>query len=389
METIVSSTDAYTEKVKQLASAFARTAAERDRLGDTPKAERDQLRASGLLKLIIPSQYGGMGAKWPEALWAVREIAKADSSLAHVFGYHHLQLATPHFYGTPAQRAHYYRETAAKNWFWGNAINPKDTRLIVSRDGDGYVLNGTKYFCSGAKDSDVLVVSAVSDGGRRPHLFVLPSNRTGIIFHDDWNGMGQRQTDSGSVSFHSVRVQPDEHLCQLGTNVSPFATLRTVLTQLIMTHIFVGIAEGALEEAKKYTHQTAHVRKGDVLEDPYILRHYGELWSRCHAAGQITNHAAEVFQWAWEQQFDLTDEQRGKAAVTVYAAKVTAIEVALHVTNRMFDVMGARAADEKYRFDRYWRNIRTFSLHDSIDVKLRELGAYFLNDTYPVSGFYS
>lgn len=389
MNTISEPTDVYVDTVKQLVAAFSHSAAERDRRGDTPKAERDMLRASGLLALSIPRQYGGMGAKWPEVLWAVREIAKVDSSLAHVFGYHHLQLSTPHFYGTPAQRTHYYKETAAKHLFWGNAVNPKDRRLMVARDANGYVLNGTKYFCSGAKDSDFLVVSAVFEGEEQLHVFVLPSNRPGIVYHDDWNGMGQRQTDSGSVSFQKVRVWPWEHLNEPGPNGSPFSTLRTVLTQLILSHVLVGIAQGALAEAKTYIHQRLPFLANGNGENPDVLRHCGELWVQCDAAEQLAAHAAEVFQQAWEQQFDLTDEERGEAAVAVFAAKVFAVRAALDVTSRIFDVMGARSAAETYRYDRFWRNARTLSLHDPLDVKLRELGGYALHGAYPVGGFYS
>lgn len=375
--------------VHRLVAAFARTAAERDRQGDTPKVERDLLRASGLLALSIPREHGGKGAPWPEILWVVREIARVDSSLAHVFGYHFLQLATPHFYGTVTQRTRYYKETAARQLFWGNAMNPRDRRLQVHRDGEGYVLNGTKYFCSGAKDADVLVVSAFFEGEAKPHVFVIPTRRPGIVFDDDWNGMGQRQTDSGSVHFHQVRVWPWEHLDEPGPNGTPFSTLRPVLTQLILTHVLVGIAQGALAEAKSDAARRLTQNAADHGFVSDTLRHGGEMWAQCQAAERLAVHAAEVSQQAWEQQFDLTAEERGEAAVAVFAAKVLAVRTALDVTSRVFDVMGARSVLETYRNDRFWRNARTLTLHDPVDAKLRELGAYALHGVYPVAGFYS
>src|SRR4051794_20440811 len=72
-----------------IALRFAETAAERDRLGGTPKAERDQLRQSGLLRLSIPRPLGGEGAEPGTVLAVVRRIARVDPSLAHVFGFHH------------------------------------------------------------------------------------------------------------------------------------------------------------------------------------------------------------------------------------------------------------------------------------------------------------
>ena len=82
------------QTAKLLAAEFALSAVERDERGGTPKAERDALRQSGLLALSIPTQYGGLGARWSDTLGIVREFAKVDSSIAHVFGFHHLMLAT-------------------------------------------------------------------------------------------------------------------------------------------------------------------------------------------------------------------------------------------------------------------------------------------------------
>ena len=79
---------------RALAEAFARTAVERDQRGGTPKAERDALRDSGLLRLSIPREYGGLGADWTLTMRVVRELAQADSSIGHVFAFHHLMLAT-------------------------------------------------------------------------------------------------------------------------------------------------------------------------------------------------------------------------------------------------------------------------------------------------------
>jgi alkylation response protein AidB-like acyl-CoA dehydrogenase len=72
-----------------LAREFAVDAVARDRRGGTPKRERDRLRASGLLRLIIPASLGGWGASWPTTLAIVRRIAEVDSSVAHVFGFQH------------------------------------------------------------------------------------------------------------------------------------------------------------------------------------------------------------------------------------------------------------------------------------------------------------
>ena len=91
------------QSAKSLAAEFANTAVERDAAGGTPLAERNALRQSGLLSLAIPKHYGGQGATWAETLDTVREFAKVDSSIAHVYGFHHLLLATVRLFARPDQ----------------------------------------------------------------------------------------------------------------------------------------------------------------------------------------------------------------------------------------------------------------------------------------------
>jgi alkylation response protein AidB-like acyl-CoA dehydrogenase len=89
------------------------------------------------------------------------------------------------------------------------------------------------------------------------------------------------------------------------------------------------------------------------------------------------------------QEDALTAQQRGECAALMAAAKVMAGRTALDVTSRIFEVMGARATSERYRFDRFWRNVRTLTLHDPLDYKAREVGDFYLNGRVPTPSFYS
>ena len=242
------------QAARALAAEFALTAAERDERGGTPKAERDAIRHSGLLALSIPTQFGGMGASWGETLNIVREFARVDSSIAHVFGFQHLMLATVRLFSSPDQWQPWFEQTARKNWFWGNALNPLDTRTVVKKYDGWREFSGKKSFCSGASDSEMLIASAVDESaGGKLLIAAIPTARTGITLHGDWNNMGQRQTDSGSATFERVRVEESELLLDPGPLSTPFACLRPLIAQLHFAHIFLGIAEGALEEARQYT----------------------------------------------------------------------------------------------------------------------------------------
>jgi alkylation response protein AidB-like acyl-CoA dehydrogenase len=377
-----------------LAADFRRSAAERDLAAGTPKHERDQIRASGLLQLLIPRAQGGLQSPWPVFLRAVREIASADASLAHLFAYHHLGVLTPHLIGTPAQRERWYALTVRDNLFWGNSLNPLDPRTTLTRSDDGsFRLDGEKSFCTGASDSDLLLVSATLPNEPRLQVMVLPTRRAGITVNDDWDNMGQRQTDSGSVSFRGVRVAEDELLGPPGSGGSVFATLRPCITQSILSNIFGGVAQGAFEEARAYAlgleRPFASSTAQRHTDDPYILERFGQMSVQIQSAVCLLDRAADVLEEAWQCQEALAVEQRGYCAVSVAAAKVAAARCALDVTSAVFEVMGARATSARHRFDRFWRNVRTLTLHDPLDYKVREVGDWALNGRFPTPSFYS
>lgn len=382
----------YLLQADALAHDFALTAVERDQAGGTPKAERDRLRQSGLLKLIIPREYGGLGESWITALEITRRLAEVDSSIAHVFSYHHLGVVAPHVFGNAEQKERYYRQTAQNNWFWCNGFNPLDRRVVLSPEGDRFRLNGTKSFCSGSIDSDLIPVSAVQDGVTGFRIVIVPTQRAGVTVNHDWNNMGQRQTDSGSITFDNVLIAADEILTPQPEG-EVFKTFRSCLTQVTFTNIYLGIALGALAAAKTYTQTstrawlTSGVEK--ATQDPYILHHYGELWIKVQAAVALADRANQLVQQGWDKEYRLTAQERGECAVAIATAKAFATTVGLEVTSKIFDVMGTRATAASYGFDRFWRNLRTFTLHDPVDYKIRAVGNWVLNDELPTPDFYS
>ena len=382
------------QTARLLAAEFALTAVERDERGGTPKTERDALRQSGLLALSIPTQYGGLGARWSDTLGIVREFAKVDSSIAHVFGFHHLMLATVRLFSRPDQWQPWFEQTARKNWFWGNALNPLDTRTVV-KDFNGWrEFSGKKSFCSGASDSEMLIASAVDESaGGKLLIAAIPSGRSGITLHNDWNNIGQRQTDSGSASFERVRVEESELLLDPGPLSTPFACLRPLIAQLTFTHMFLGIAEGAFDEARNYTlTETRAWHKSsaeDVRQDPYVLHHYGEFWVALEGVRLLVERASELLDQAWAKGPSLSETERGQLAIAIATAKVAATRQGLELCSRLFEVTGARSTHASLRLDRHWRNLRTQSLHDPVDYKLHELGDWALNQSLPIPTFYS
>lgn len=383
----------YLALATALAEEFATTAVERDAKGGTPKQERDRIRHSGLLKLIVPKEYGGLGETWITTLNISRELAKVDSSIAHVFSYHHLGVIIPHIFGSEAQKEQYYSKTIQNNWFWGNALNPLDRRTTLTPDGNNFLLNGVKSFCSGSIDSDILPITATNVETNQITVLAIPTQRQGIQIQDDWDNMGQRQTDSGSIVFDNVAVYEEEIFGERDRSSTPFNTIRACLTQLNLANIYLGIAQGALAAAKQYTRTTTKPWLTSKVEsatvDPYVLQHYGNMWVDLQGATCLTDNAAQLLQAAWEQEWALSAQQRGECAIAIATAKVAATKVGLDITSRMFEVMGARATTGRYGFDRYWRNLRTFTLHDPVDYKVQDVGNWVLNEQLPKPNFYS
>ena len=377
---------------KELAKQFAQTAAERDKAGGNPKFERDLIRKSGLLSLSIPQQYGGQGADWKTIFQTVQTIAQVDSSLAHVYAFHHLLIATVQLFAQPEQYQQWFEQTAQQHLFWGNTLNPLDKRTTVQKVSENeFIFHGDKSFCSGSIDSDILLCSGFNDADQLL-IAVIPTQREGISFLGDWNNMGQRQTDSGTSHFEQVKVYKDELLLNPGPLSTPYSSLRPLIAQLIFVHLFLGVAEGAFEVARQSIQTQKAWSKSlaeQAIHDPYIQKHFAEFYVQLQSVRLLTEQAVEALQAAWNIGENLTTEQRGQVSIAIATAKIAATNSSLFVTQNIFQVLGARATTAQLNLDRFWRNVRTQTLHDPIDYKYQEVGEWVLTGKVPDPSFYS
>lgn len=381
--------------LEALAEQLAATAVERDRQGGHAVHERELIRASGLLALTIPVELGGLGGGVAELYSAVRRLARVDSALAHVMGFHHLQLFGVQLYGGPAAAQHGQRhlaDTVEQRLFWGNALNPADTRLRARRVDGGYRLQGLKSFCSGALGSDRLTLSATTaDGGFL--IGIVPTRREGVQVESDWDAFGQRQTDSGTVRFDEVWLADAELLQLPGTTPTPRATLRSQIAQGIMAHLYLGIAEGAFDAARCYTleHSKPWFASGvaRAADDPLIQQRYGDLWLYLRPAQALADAATRELAQALARGEALTAAERGAVAVANAESKVLAHRAAIEVSTQLFELTGARSTSGRLGLDRFWRNARVHTLHDPVDYKLRDLGRHVLDARIPDPTAYS
>ncbi|MXN78181.1 acyl-CoA dehydrogenase [Burkholderia sp. 4701] len=374
--------------------ALRGSAAARDRAGGHAAQEKQWLADAGLLTLAVPRAFGGQEAAWPVIYDAIRQVARVDSALAHLVGFQCLQVVSVDVWGNPAQRARYLRGTVEHRWWWGNAVNPLDTRLVATATPDGgYRLDGVKGFCSGTRGSQRMTVSAHDPAIGRTVFGVVPTDRAGITVNDDWDPIGQRQTDSGSVTFDGVTLAPDEVLHRSETPPTPRATLRTLVSQLVLTNLFVGLAEGALAEARDYVLRNGRpwIQAGveRASDDPYTLQRFGDMRVQAVAAAALADRAADALQRAWTLRDALAADGRAEVALAVSEAKIVAQRAALDNGEALFDACGARATGAALGLDRYWRNARTHTLHDPLDYRLRDVGRFALTGEMPQASLYT
>jgi alkylation response protein AidB-like acyl-CoA dehydrogenase len=250
----------------EVALKLRATAAERDHANQPPRAEIELLREHDLLQVQEPVEYGGAGLNYAQAAQVTRRIARGDTSVAHLIGYHFAQTRIDRLFGTPEQADRQSRLNAERRLFWGGVQNPRGgSDVLLTRDTGstgntgGFRLNGQRSFASGASLGDWLSVTAVFEGNL---VFTsIPGGREGFRALNNWDNIGQRLTDSGGVELENVRVEREEVLGPDpigGHELTAYQTLVTPHWQLAFVNFYVGTAEGAVDEALDWTRVRGH-----------------------------------------------------------------------------------------------------------------------------------
>ncbi len=233
-------------------------------------------------------------------------------------------------------------EAARNQWFFGGAVNPRDKDVVVKDEGDTLTFTGRKSFSTGSKVSDVTVLEGVLEG-TDDHVFaIVPSDSAGLTFHDDWDNIGQRLTESGGVTLDAVRVPWSAAAGYVDKSFRPrvYNTLNVPTIQLVFANFYLGIAAGALETAATYTRTRSrawlHGGHDRAVDEPYVIDTYGDLTAKLWAVEALADTVAVEGQKLHDDPDAVTEQARGEFEVRVAAVKARATDVALEVTNRIY-----------------------------------------------------
>jgi alkylation response protein AidB-like acyl-CoA dehydrogenase len=385
-------------RAEEVGNLLGLDAVERDRANAAPHAEVQLLKDSGLVALLGPVEFGGGGQSWDTALKVVRIVSRADGSIGQVLGYHYLWAWAVRLVGTEAQIGAVEELYTANKLVFGGAVNPRDSDLTITEEGEELVYNGSKSFSTGGRISDLTVLEGILQDADTHIFAIVPTDQPGLDFAGDWDNLGQRLTESGSVKITDVRVGWASAAGFTNKVFTPlvYNSLNVPLIQQIFSNLYLGIAQGALEKATSYTSTTTRAwpyggdNKDRATEEFYILAGYGDLQSKLWADEALINQVdAQISEILHAERSALTEQARGELAVRVAAAKVRIVEDGLETATRVFELTGARASSNKVGLDIYWRNLRTHSLHDPLPYKKREVGEYVLLNTLPEPSWYT
>lgn len=379
---------------RTLATSVAVEADERDRERRLPAGEIDELSASGLLGISVPREFDGPQVSVATLAEVFRILAAVDASFAQIPHSHFVFLDALRLQGTAEQKRFFFTEALAGKRF-ANAQSERGTKTIAEdhttlrRRPDGtFALEGEKFYCTGALFAHWLVVRAtladeplLPSGAAQKALAYIPRDTAGVTVEDDWDGMGQRTTASGTSRFDAVVVQ--------ARSVVPYSSIFNRAhtygsrAQVLHAALDAGIARGALDAGVQAVTKARPWFEAGVdraAADPLVIQQAGELEITVRGAEALVRAAAQAIDTAEEQ---LTEASTEQASVATAIAKVAADRASNQVASALFELGGTRAAAGALNLSRYWRDARTHTLHDPSRWKVQHIGRWLLDGTPP------
>ena len=346
--------------IRDMVRSFARNeiaphAASWDEAQHFPRELFARLGELGLLGVIIPEEHGGAGLGYVEYVLVLEELGAADGGIGLSVAAHN-SLCTNHLYhfGSDELKREFVPRLATGEWIgaWGltepeAGSDAGGTRTTAVREGDEWLLNGSKNFITHASVGDCAVVMARTsrEGGHHGiSAFFVPFDRPGVSPGKKENKLGMRCSDTSSLVLEGCRV-PAGHL--LGEEGDGFIQSMKILDggRISIAALSLGIARGALDAALEYS--TVREQFGRQLSSFQAIRHkLADMATAVDAARLLTLRAAALK--------DLGRETTLESSM----AKVHASEVAVRVAEEAIQIHGGYGYTKDYPVERAWRDAK-------------------------------
>jgi len=348
------------QAIRDMVRDFARkeiapNALEWDEAQHFPRELFTKLGELGLLGVVIPEEDGGAGLGYIDYVTILEEIGAADGSIGLSVAAHN-SLCTNHLYlfGSDDLKREYLPRLASGEWIgaWGltepqAGSDAGGTRTTAVRDGDDWVLNGSKTFITHATvgDAAVLVARTSSEGSHHGiSAFFVPFDRPGISPGKKENKLGMRASDTSSLVLEDCRI-PGSYL--LGNEGDGFVQAMKVLDggRISIAALSVGIARGAFDAALSYS--TVREQFGKPISSFQLTQaKLADMATSVDAARLLTQRSAAMK----DAGFPTTRESA--------MAKVYASEVAVAVAEEAVQIHGGYGYTKEYPVERAWRDAK-------------------------------
>ncbi len=366
--------------IRDMARKFARerlapNAARWDRDAHFPKDELREMGRLGLMGMTVPAEWGGAGADAVSLALALEEIAAGDAATSTIMSGHNSVGCMPVArFGTPEQKERFLRPMAEGRMLSAFALTEahggSDAGALSTsarREGDGYVLNGSKQFITTGKNADVALVFARTDPGagtRGISAFLVPTASPGYRVSRVESKLGQRASDTCQIVLEDVRVSAPNRLGEEGEGY------RIALSNLQGGRIgiaaqSVGIARAACEVALVYAREREVFGK-PIIEHQAVGFRLAAMLTRVETARQIVLHAAA-----------LSDAGR-PCLMEACMAKLVASEAAEWVCSEAIQTLGGYGYLTDFPLERLYRDARVCRIYEGTNdiqhlVILREM----------------
>jgi hypothetical protein len=333
-----------------------------DEVSHFPSEIVPKLAEMGFLGVIFPEKYGGAGMGYIEYAIIIEELSRVDGSIGIIIAAHN-SLCTNHIYkfGTEEQRKKYVTPLAQgqKLGCW-SLTEPEagsdagGTRTVAKKQGDSWVVNGSKTFTTNGHYGDVCVGMAVTDAAKKSHgisAFIIEKGTPGFRPGKKENKLGLRASDTSEVVFTDCRV-PATNL--LGKEGEGFVNSLQVLDggRISIAALGLGMAQGAYEASLRYAQQRKQFGK-PIAEFQAIQFKLADMAMEIEAARLLTYQAA----WLADQAISRGDSD---ARITRESsmAKLYAGEVAVRVANEAVQIHGGYGFIKDYPAEKYYRDVK-------------------------------